>query len=336
MLLKTIASLLLTSVMLAQDAPAPSLADAQRLISAGNYAQAVTELQRLKAADPKAKGLDHALATAYYRQGDFLHAQAAFADAITADPGDREAVQLRGISLYQIGRPAEAIPLLKQVQSWDPQSVEAAYALALAYIQTHDYDSARKQAATMYGVPDGSAASYLFTARLLLRQEYGPVAEQFAQKAVALDPKLPLAHFLLGEFYLYKSDFPKAATEFETELKLNPGYAGTYDRLADTYYRISKLDDAERLLRRALLLDANSTGPYILMGKVQLKKRDFAQAQMYLERAVKMDPNNYISHHLLGETYRGAGRQQQAEQELKLAEQLQSAQHPQIENAVPQ
>src|SRR5689334_13896044 len=110
MLLKPFACALLVAVALAQDAPAPSLADAQRLISSGNYAQAVSELQRLKTADPKAKGLDHALATAYYRQGDFLHAQAAFADAISADPNDREAVQLRGISLYQIGRPAEAIP----------------------------------------------------------------------------------------------------------------------------------------------------------------------------------------------------------------------------------
>jgi Tfp pilus assembly protein PilF len=45
---------------------------------------------------------------------------------------------------------------------------------------------------------------------------------------------------------------------------------------------------------------------------------------MYLERAVKMDPNNYISHHLLGEAYQGAGRAEEAEHELKLAEQLQS------------
>ena len=42
----------------------------------------------------------------------------------------------------------------------------------------------------MFDVPAESAAAYLFTARMLLRQEYDPVAEEYAQKAVALDPKL--------------------------------------------------------------------------------------------------------------------------------------------------
>ena len=53
---------------------------------------------------------------------------------------------------------------------------------------------------------------------------------------------------------------------------------------------------------------------------------------MYLERAIKMDPNNYMSHHLLGEALRAMGKSDAAEHELKLAEQLQSAQHPQFEN----
>jgi Flp pilus assembly protein TadD len=39
-----------------------------------------------------------------------------------------------------------------------------------------------------------------------------------------------------------------------------------------------------------------------------------------------MDPNNPIPHHLLGVTYRDLGRTEDADRELKLAEQLQS--HP--------
>jgi Flp pilus assembly protein TadD len=36
-----------------------------------------------------------------------------------------------------------------------------------------------------------------------------------------------------------------------------------------------------------------------------------------------MDPNNPIPHHLLGQAYRELGRTEEAERELKLAEQLQ-------------
>jgi len=65
-------------------------------------------------------------------------------------------------------------------------------------MQTRDYEQPGKAFARMYEVPADSAASYLFTARMLLRQEFEPVAEEYAQKAVTLDPKLPRAHFLLG------------------------------------------------------------------------------------------------------------------------------------------
>ncbi len=311
----------------------PEIGEAHRLIEQGRFSEAIQKLQELRKINPEMKGVSHELGLAYYRQSDFVQAQSEFARTIEEDPNDREAVQLRGISLFQVGRAAEAIPLLKQVESWAPEtSVESSYVLALSYIQTHDYENARIEAARMYGVPPDSAASHLLIARMLLRQGIDPIAEANAQKAIELDPRLPLAHFLLGEYYLYKSEVPKSIQELEQELKLNPGYAVTYDRLADAYIRSGRYDDAEKLLQRSFLLDASSTGAYILMGKVQIKKQDYQLATLYLRKAVKMDPNNFISHHLLGEAYRGMGKSEDAERELKAAEQLQSAEHPQLEN----
>ena len=175
----------------------------------------------------------------------------------------------------------------------------------------------------MFNVPADSAASYLFTARMLLRQGFDPIAEEYAQKAVALDPKLPLAHFLLGQLYTYKSRIPEAIAEFQKELAIDPAHAPTYYELADAYSRVQKFDDAERLLQRSIWLDANSTGPYILMGKVLEKKGEYELAARALQHAVTMDPNNYVTHHLLGQTYRDLGRKEDAERELKLAEELQ-------------
>lgn len=312
--------------------PSSSASEADQLTQAKNWIEenkldeAIQKLLELQKKEPEPAGVEHELGLAYYRKGDFLPAQNAFAKAMERDPQDREAIQLRGLSLYQLGRPAEAIPFLKQVESWiGTANVDANYVLGLCYMHTQNYDEARKAFAQMYGVGPDSAAAHLFLARMLLRQGYDPVAEQNAQQAAALDPKLPLVHYLLGEFYLYKSNVPRAIEELETEQKLNPGYPGTYDRLGDSYSRIGKYDDAERALQRAILLDATATGPYILMGKVLIKKKDFASAATYLEKALRMDPANYITHHLMGETYRGLGRTADAERELKKAEELQSA-----------
>jgi tetratricopeptide (TPR) repeat protein len=316
-----------SSVQSKRTTTAPDFSEARRLMQQGKIDDAIAALQTLEAHDPTAKGLDLELGTAYYKKSDYVKAIASLKKATTADPGNSEAAQLLGLSYYLNGYPALAIPLLEKVQGWFPRAnVDASYILGICYIQTKDYPGARKAFAKMFDVPSDSAASYLFTARMLFRQEFDPVAEEYAQKAAALDPKLPLAHFLLGELYLYKSRVPEAIAEFQKELAINPGHAAAYYKLADAYSRIQKFEDAERLLQRSIWLDSTSTGPFILMGKVLEKKGEFELAVRALQRAATMDPNNPTTHHLLGQAYRDMGRKEEAENELKLAQQLQTTQ----------
>jgi tetratricopeptide (TPR) repeat protein len=298
--------------------------NARKLLQQGKYDEAIAELQNLKTRSPQLSGLSHELGAALYTKGDYIQAQTFLQQALTENPNDSEATQLLGLSYYLSGHTSEAIPYLEKVQSWYPRAnVDASYILGMCYLQNRDYDHARKAFATMYDVPSDSAASYLFTARMLLRKEFDPIAEEYAQKAVALDPKLPQVHFLLGELHLYKSRIPEAIAEFQKELAINPGDAATYYKLGDAYSRAGKFDDAERVLQRSIWLDATSTGPYILMGKVLEKKGESQLAVRALQHALAMDPNNPITHHLLGQTFRDLGKTEDANRELKLAEQLQ-------------
>ena len=61
------------------------------------------------------------------------------------------------------------------------------------------------------------------------------------------------------------------------------------------------------------------------MGKVLEKKGEPELAVRALRRAVAMDPNNSITHHLLGQAYRDLGNNEAAERELRLAGQLEGA-----------
>ncbi|MGB7600000.1 MAG: tetratricopeptide repeat protein [Candidatus Sulfotelmatobacter sp.] len=306
-------------------------AEARKLMQQGKFDDAIANLESIQTANPHASGLDLEFGTAYYKKSDFSKAIGYLKKASEADPRNSEAAQLLGLSYYLGGHPADAIPLLEKVQGWYPRAnVDAAYILGICYIQTKDYSHARVAFAKMFDVPPDSAASYMFTARMLLRQEFDPIAEEYAQKAATLDPKLPLVHFLIGELYLYKSRVPEAIAEFQKELAIDPGHAETYYKLADAYSRIQRFDDAERLLQRSIWLDATSTGPFILMGKVLEKKGEFELAVRALQRAATMDPNNPTTHHLLGQAYRDMGKKEEAESELTLAEQLQTRQgsHP--------
>src|SRR5260370_251214 len=172
--------------------PDPMLSEARRLSQEGKFDEAIGKLEALALKEPELKGLAHELGVTYYKKSDYLKAVANFKKALEEDPDDSEAVQLMGLSYYLAGRPAEAIAPLEKVQTWYPSAnVDAAYILGICYIQTKDYPSARKAFAKMFAVPADSAASYLFTARMLLRQGFGPVAGEYAKKAVEIDPKLP-------------------------------------------------------------------------------------------------------------------------------------------------
>jgi tetratricopeptide (TPR) repeat protein len=306
---------------------ASAFAESRSLLAQGKYDDALAALYDLEAKSPDMAGLSHEFGVAYYKKADYVNAITHLRKAREENPEDREAIQLLGISFYLAGRPGDAIAPLEKVQTWFPSAnVDASYILGICYIQIKDYTHARGAFAKMFNVSADSAASYLFTARMLLRQDFGPVAEQYGQKAVSLDPKLPLAHFLLGELNLYHSKIPEAADEFQKELQLNPGYAPAYYKLADAYSRIQKFDEAEKLLQRSIWLDSTSTGPYILLGKVLEKKGETELAVRTLQRALAMDPSNPVPHHLLGQAYRDLGKSEDAERELKVAAQLEERQ----------
>lgn len=296
-----------------------------RLTEQGKFDEALAILSDLSKAAPPPKNLAREYGVTYYRKGDYLNAVTWLKQAATENPNDGEAVQLTGLSLYLAGKPSDAIPYLEKVQSWYPSAnVDASYILGVAYMQTKQWPNARAAFAKMFQVPPDSAAAYLFTARLLLRFDFAPIAEEYGKKSVELDPKLPLAHQMLGELYLYQSKVPEAVAQLEQELAINPGNPVAYYKLADAYSRIQKFDEAEKLLQRSVWLDSTATGPYILLGKVLLKKGETQLAVRALLRAISMDPSNNIPHHLLGQAYRDLGRADDAERELKLAEQLQS------------
>jgi tetratricopeptide (TPR) repeat protein len=269
------------------------------------------------------KGASREQGIRYYRAGKLIDAERAFATAMAEDPSDLESVQMRGLTLYRLGQPAAAIPYLERVRQWMPDAnADANHVLGLSYLNARRYDEARGAFAAQYGVSSGSAAAYLLTGRMLLDADLPELAAQDAQKALEISPSLPLAHFMLGEVYLYKSDVNHALEQFEQERVVNPAYPPVYDRLGDVYTRMGQYQQAQEALTRAISLDVSSTGPFVQMGKVFLRRGDPESAAMYLQHAEKMDPGNYITHTLLGQAYRGMGKEEDAKRELDAASQI--------------
>lgn len=298
-----------------------TLSAAQDKLAHGKPQEAIAMLQKLvPASGPSPKGVQHELGIAYYRTGKLIDADKAFAHAIEQDPNDVEAVQMRGLTLYRLGRQAEAIPYLERVKQWTPNAnADANYVLGLCYINTNRFDDARVAFANQFSVPPNSGAAYLLLAKMLMEVNLPQPAAEAAKKALEVSPNLPQAHFMLGEYYLFKSDTDSAQKEFEQERAISPANFAVYDRLGDVYTRAGQYQNAQESLAKAIALETSSTGPFIQMGKVLLRRNDPQTALLYLEHAEKMDPSNYMTHTLLGQAYRSLGRDDEARKQIDIA-----------------
>jgi len=302
------------------------LSEIQQMLSRGQLKEAEAQLNLLAQQRPEPAGTQRLLGTIHYQRNEFAAADSAFQHAIAQDDNDLEAVQMRGVTLYRMGRASDAIPLLERSNTAIAASnADSTYVLAMCYMDVRRYDDARRIFAKQYKLPTNSAGAYLFLARMLLRRNYPVESAQMAEKALVLDPRLPLAHLLLGQIALAKSQEGEAVTQFEAERKIDPMNGEVYERLGDSYMRASRFEEAQQALDCAVLLEPNATGPYILLGQVLLKRNDPATALNYLARAEKMDPGNHLTHLLLGQAYRAAGRKEDATREYKAAETIQNS-----------
>ncbi len=304
----------------------PSVSDARSLMAKGKLDDARQELDALAGMQPEPAGVERLRGIVEYENNRMAEAEASFTRALEQDPSDLESMQMRGVTLYRMGKPDDAIPLLEKAHSAGPiANADPNYVLALCYIGAKRYDDARRAFAAQYDFAPDSAAAWLVTARMLFRQELTAPAAAAAHQAVQLDPRIPLAHRLLGEIDLAGGDVSGALAELEQEVKVNPLDGETYDRIGDAYIRNEQYARAQQVLDRAVLLEPNASGPYILLGKALLEEHDPVTAAMYLERAAKMDPSNAMIHMLLGRAFAAAGRRDDANREFEALQKLQGA-----------
>lgn len=316
------------SPMAASEAPAAKvLAEARRLLDGGQPALAIEKLSALR--DTGDGRVSHVLGVAYYHANDHAkaieHLTAALPKLAEGGVERTEAVQVLGLSLYLAGRIAEAVPYLEQTRTVAPNNAELAYVLGMAYIQTRQADKARETWARSFKVPPDSAAAHLVTARMMVRAEFDEAAEEELKKALAKDPRLPHANFLLGQTALFRGRLDESVALLQKELELNPGDAMAFYRLGDAYSRQLKWDEAIAALQRSAWLNPYYSGPYLLLGRAYMKRGQPAAAESMLRRAIQYDPNNKAAHYVLGQLLQQSGRTEEARRELEIAERLQSA-----------
>ncbi len=300
------------------------VAEARALLDQDKPAAALERLAGLDAGDPRV-GLVSGVA--HYHAGDAVKAIAALAPLVNSFPEGslqrREVIQVLGLSYVLAGRLTEAIPLLEETRLWAADNLDLGRILGTAYIQTQRPDKARACFAQVFSVPADSAAAHLLAAQMMTRLEQENLAEAELKQAILKDPKLPQAHFLLGQIALFRGRLDEAIELTRLELALNPANAMAWSQLGDAHVRRQAWQEATAALQRSIWINPHYSAPYILLGRAYMKMGQPATAEGMLRRAIEYDPNNKAAHYLLGQLLQQMGRTEEAQKELEAAARLQ-------------
>lgn len=199
----------------------------------------------------------------------------------------------QGVQAYVQHRFADAIPFFEKAASTEgSQALAARYMLGNACLQAHQDDKAIAAFAALFEVRPESAAAHLLTAEMMLRLDLADDAAREARRALALDPHIPQAHYVVGEA-------SRSAAELRQEIAQNPNFAGTYYRLGEALERQGSWDDAIATLERAIWLNPNHIGPYLLIGEAYLQQGDVDDAQAAARHALEVNPQDPVAQRLL-------------------------------------
>ena len=133
-----------------------------------------------------------------------------------------------------------------------------------------------------------------------------------------MDDELAEAHAALGaEKADFEYDWPGAEREFKRALELNPNYAEAHFRHALTYLMpLGKSEQANAEMKRALELDPFSPIYNTVFGLTYFYARRYDQAQEQFQKAIKLNPDFFVTHYHLAWLYSQIGQYEKAIGEL--------------------
>ena len=236
----------------------------------------------------------------------------AYAEVSAGSELYRDARLRRASALARAGRPAEGVALLRAglVATPDDLALYPAYAQALEVSgQPAAAERFLREASTARGAQELTEA----LAVLLERQGRPQEAIALLTRAVDQRPRQESLLFSLAAAYERAGEHTQSIARMREVLALNPDNASALNFIGYTLTQQNQdLDEAERLLRRALELRPE-TGAFLdSLGWLFFRRHDYARAVSTLEHAAALEPDEPIIAEHLGDAYLGVQRKRDA------------------------
>lgn len=135
---------------------------------------------------------------------------------------------------------------------------------------------------------DASAMEYFELGAVMLRRKFYPAATKFLLQAIDKwdgdDQDLAQVYNALGVSYVRDDKLDKGITQFETAVKLQPGYVTAWNNLGDAYEKKKEYTSALKAFEEVLLFDPNN--------KLARPRRDALKDRVEMYKGVPVKSKN--------------------------------------------
>jgi tetratricopeptide (TPR) repeat protein len=232
---------------------------------------------------------------------------------IEQNPKDTRALYLRSQALRALGDRTAAEREARALVDLDPANVSGLFALIQSHFDAKRYSEAAVLAADAQKKHPSEAGFTRLHARALFRSGA-------ASRAIAIMEASLKARPDESASYLGMADLYSDAGRYEAALKTLENAIGRFPKDADVLNylgylladRGQRLDEAERLIRRALEIDADNPSYLDSLGWALFKRGAMEEAEEHLARAAAALPLNSVVQDHFGDLLARRGRHREA------------------------
>jgi len=290
------------------------------------YGLAEEQLRKGIALDP-GDGLAYLnLGVMYERQNRLPEANLVLNKALDTKLADHAGLFINlAIVNYKMGNFRATIDYANRVLKLRPDRYKPYDILGAAYLKVGEPVQAEKiftQAVSMF---PRKGDPYLRLAAVYEKQNRLPEAIATLQKVFVLkDVNLARAYNQLGIVYWRMHNLPESIRAAQQALQIDPAYKDAYLTLGISYEDSGQMELAVSEFNRGWQAGLDMVGIYNNWAENQMRNNDPDRAIIYLQQAVRLEPDRVISHRNLSRAYAQKGAVAEAEREEKLARQLEA------------
>lgn len=211
----------------------------------------------------------------------------------------------RILILIKTGRYDEAIQLLRQDLSQNPDNPVALGLLAVCFLDKGQREAALTPAGQAVGLSPDDPWLLCIHSRVLMLNNKIPEARQSAQAALQFNPTYTTAYELLSQLAYHEKKWEEALKYAEGGLAHDPEDADLVNLRAMSLMKLNRINEAAETVDYALKQDPEDTFSHSNKGWVLIEQGRYDEAVLTFREALRFAPGNEYARDGLKEAIKG-------------------------------